>query len=204
MCRIRPGWIYADAHPLRPPFQSGGASVAAMSDAQARADQSGVIIGLDPSPWDGRGESGIAVYDPAARIIVHAEICHAREAHTKLGMLRNLGGWLVLEMIHSSYGNPAGRELFGTAYTCGRISEAWEAMGGRVLEVDRSTIRAALCHTTRAGDPQVRKRLLDLLGAPGTSRSRGEAYRVIGRSPVRHEWSALALAVWGATAINEG
>jgi hypothetical protein len=97
---------------------------------------------------------------------------------------------LAVEMIQNM-GRPAGKTLFETAVWIGRFIEA-AGFGSTAPHrlIYRTNVKLHLCGTSRAKDPHIRQRLIDLYGPVGTKKSKGPLYGV--RS---HVWSALAIAV---------
>ncbi|NBV46789.1 MAG: hypothetical protein EBR86_14410, partial [Planctomycetia bacterium] len=97
---------------------------------------------------------------------------------------------LAIEMIQAM-GMAVGAEVFTTAVWIGRFIEA-AGFGSTAPHrlIYRTSVKLHLCGTSRAKDPNIRQRLIDLYGPVGTKKSKGPLYGV--RS---HVWSALAIAV---------
>jgi hypothetical protein len=97
---------------------------------------------------------------------------------------------LAVEMIQNM-GRPAGKTLFETAVWIGRFIEA-AGFGSTAPHrlIYRTNVKLHLCGTSRAKDPHIRQRLIDLYGPVGSKKCPGPLYGV--RS---HVWSALAIAV---------
>jgi hypothetical protein len=98
-----------------------------------------------------------------------------------------VGNELAIEMI-ASYGMPVGKEVFETCVWIGRFIEAW---GGTyaMTRVTRNEVKNHLCGSSKAKDPNVRQRLIDLFGAPGTKKAPGPTYGITGDM-----WAALGVA----------
>jgi hypothetical protein len=85
-------------------------------------------------------------------------------------------GMVVIEQV-VSYGMPIGETTIETVHWAGRFAEA--AFPVPVYRVPRLAVRLALCHSTRAKDPNVRAALLDRFGgdsAIGRKASPGPLY----------------------------
>jgi len=98
---------------------------------------------------------------------------------------------LVIESIES-YGMSVGKSTFATCYWIGRFWErwAWRHADDSVILLPRLQIKMAICHNSRAKDPNIRQALIDRLGPVGTKANCGPLYGV-----KKHMWSALAAAV---------
>lgn len=104
---------------------------------------------------------------------------------------------LAVEMV-ASYGMPVGAEVFETVRWIGRFEQAWiEAHQNcpdyPVRMVYRKDVKMHLCGSVKAKDANIRQRLIDLLGPPGTKKAPGATYGV-----KSHAWPALAVAVTAA------
>lgn len=83
---------------------------------------------------------------------------------------------VVIEKV-VSYGMPIGETTIETIHWAGRFAEA--AFPMPVYRVPRLAVRLALCHSTRAKDPNVRAALLDRFGgdsAIGLKKTPGPLY----------------------------
>lgn len=147
--------------------------------------ESTVVLAIDPGThesawcsWDGASirDKGIA---PNADV---ADLLYSGRLDYDL---------LAIEMV-ACYGMPVGAETFETCVWIGRFLEAagCGAPSARHRLVYRTDVKLHLCGTCRAKDANVRQRLIDLYGAPGTKAKPGGTYGV--RS---HIWSAMAVAV---------
>ena len=144
-----------------------------------------IVLGIDP----GTTESGWC-------ILVDGKIQRSGvwENTTLIDYLRSYAqsehDVLAVEMI-ASYGMPVGREVFETCVWIGRFVEAWESRRScKVKLVTRKDAKMALCGDPRAKDTNIRQRLIDLLGKPGTKASPGPTYGV-----KSHAWPAVAVAL---------
>jgi hypothetical protein len=98
---------------------------------------------------------------------------------------------MAIEMI-ASYGMAVGREVFDTCVWIGRFIETW---GGPFDQVFRMDVKMALCHDSRAKDPNIRQALLDLYGGREATRKGGALHGITGDL-----WAALAVGVtWQRT-----
>lgn len=67
----------------------------------------------------------------------------------------------VIERV-ASYGMPVGREVFDTCEWIGRFAQAlYDLYGTQVEYVFRSDEKLAICHSSRAGDANIRRALID-------------------------------------------
>ncbi len=103
-----------------------------------------------------------------------------------LGVQANFGCVFVCERI-ASYGMAVGKEVFETCFWTGRFIER---VNGCLALVERLKVKMHLCHDSRAKDSNIRRALIDRLGAPGTKKNPGVTYGVH-----KDIWAALALAV---------
>lgn len=97
----------------------------------------------------------------------------------------------VCEWIES-YGMPVGQEVFHTCRWCGIFEHAW---GKNVNYLSRLQVKLALCHSVKANDAIIRRRVLDIYGpekrkAIGVKKAQGPLYGV--KADV---WQALALGI---------
>lgn len=90
----------------------------------------------------------------------------------------------------ASYGMAVGKEVFETCMFIGRLQELWISRVRPFRLVYRKDVKMHLCGTMKAKDPNVRQRLIDIYGKPGTRKSPGPLFGVSS-----HLWSALAVAV---------
>lgn len=96
---------------------------------------------------------------------------------------------LAVEMI-ASYGMSVGAEVFETCVFIGRLQEIWLSKGRPFHLIYRREVKMELCGTMKAKDANIRQRLIDLYGAPGTKKNPGKLFGI--RS---HLWAALGVAV---------
>ena len=149
----------------------------------------GRVLAIDPDPDGGSyvlfdSQQGLVDYGWREHIQYLCSIIHLEE--TDQVVVENL----------QCYGMPAGASMFETAKAIGEIR-------GRCRWVNvpfddslaRPKIKAALCHSAKAKDANVRAALIDLYGgdkrtAVGLKASPGPLYGI-----KRDVWAALALAV---------
>lgn len=148
------------------------------------------ILAIDP----GNTHSAVCLYDCAADKPVRWEKIANDEV---LDMIRRGSSqvkWdvLVVEAI-ASYGMPVGAEVFDTVFWTGRFCEAQANRGGRFDRLYRREVKMHLCGSMRAKDANIRQRLIDIFGAPGTKKAPGVLYGMSGDC-----WAALAVAVTAA------
>lgn len=101
----------------------------------------------------------------------------------------------VIEKVEG-YGMPVGAEVFETVYYSGQLAEGLRQRGVPVQRIGRKAVKAHLCGTTKAKDPNVRQALIDRFGgsaAIGRKAAPGPLYGLSGDG-----WGALALAVAAA------
>lgn len=98
-----------------------------------------------------------------------------------------VGTTIVIEQI-VSYGMAVGAEVFATVHWSGRFTEA--ASPTPVVQLPRLKVKQALCHDSRAKDPNIRQALIDRFGGPDAIRKGGALYGVS-----KDVWSALGVAV---------
>lgn len=93
---------------------------------------------------------------------------------------------LAIEMI-ASYGMPVGKEVFETCLWIGRFIELSSVKPELIYRQD---VKMVLCGSMKAKDPNIKQRIIDLMGEPGTKAAPGKTYGV-----KSHAWSALAVAL---------
>lgn len=143
-----------------------------------------MILAIDP----GTTHSGVVVWSGQTVGFVRSEMVNEsllQDIRVGLGG----AGRVVCEWIQAM-GMPVGQEVFQTCRFIGRIEEICEARGQKVEYITRPTVKARLCGSPRAKDPNVRQSLIDRLGPVGTKKNPGPLYGVSS-----HAWSALAAAI---------
>ncbi len=114
------------------------------------------IFAVDP----GCTESAFLRYEhPPGRILEFGKIPND-EMLGKLRQASQQDHVLVIESV-ASYGMAVGFEVFETVFWSGRYWEAWYGPKDRLY---RAAVKTALCHDSRANDPAIRRRLMDLFG----------------------------------------
>lgn len=134
------------------------------------------ILGIDPGPYD----SAYVIWD-GTHLLEHGFLSNVLLQQRLSG---NGYDEVAIEWI-TCYGKVVGKDVFRTCAEIGRFDHERTAQ-----LIERREIRLHLCDTARAGDPQVRRALLDRFGEQGTKKNPGVLYGIKG-----HEWSALAVAV---------
>ena len=92
----------------------------------------------------------------------------------------------------ASYGMPVGKEVMETIFWSGRFAQAW-GNDTLLIRKSRKEVCLYLCNSARAGDSNIRQRLIDLYGKPPTKKEPNPVYN--GNKIVRDLWQAWALAV---------
>jgi hypothetical protein len=156
-----------------------------------------MILAIDPGPtesawvlWDG------SVVDKAT--VPNLDLlCHIRLDDFGNNRLAHGLCHLVVEKVES-FGMAVGVSVFETVYWTGRFIEAWASWGSTEANhsrIGRKAVKLHLCQTHRAKDANIRQAILDRFGseksvAIGKKANPGPLYGV-----VKHEWSAIALAI---------
>jgi hypothetical protein len=97
---------------------------------------------------------------------------------------------IAIEMI-ASYGMPVGADVFETVVWIGRfVQHAIHCGYAAPRLIYRRDVKMHLCGNMHAKDKNIRQRLIDLFGPPGTKKNPGRTYGI-----TSHAWAALALAV---------
>jgi hypothetical protein len=161
-----------------------------MSTAQLQLEAPSVarrIVAIDPGPK----ESGVVDYGEG-RVLSCRTVSNAALIEELTFMPQP---HLAIEMV-ASFGMAVGADVFETVRMIGRFQQAWHTPDD-VLLVYRHEVKMYLCRSMKAKDANIRQRLIDLLGAPGTKAQKGATYGVSG-----HMWSALAVAVTAEAKLN--
>lgn len=150
------------------------------------------IIAVDPGPT----ESALVSWSVSdQRILFHHK--GTNEEIRKLLSIENTGyAILAIEMIES-YGMRVGKEVFETCLWIGRYCQYVEPK--IMYRIGRRHVKLAICADSRAKDADIRRALVDLLGAPGTKKAQGPTYGIAG-----DEWQALGLAITVQRLMEEG
>lgn len=150
------------------------------------------LLAIDPGNersawlvWDDRPSYGLAPAEPTPivrhGIDVNDDLLSMIRARRSTGHVN--AHRLVVEMIgHYGTGMPAGKTIFDTCVWIGRFVEAW-GDDSSVTLILRPTVKAHICGTARAKDPNIRQALIDRFGKDAT------------RGVKKDIWSALAVAV---------
>lgn len=144
-------------------------------------------IGIDPGP----DESGVAVWTDG-KVGLHAvmpndEILARLASNTGMPQPTTV----VIEMI-ADFRMVVGINVFRTCIAIGKFQQAWSPPWSPrpMRELIRQKVKTELCGTPRAGNPEVRQALINLLGEPGKKSAPGPTFGI-----KSHEWSAIALCV---------
>lgn len=144
-----------------------------------------IIFAIDP----GTTESGYMFLE-SPKTLVRFGVCE-NESLLPLLMGRGLYDVLAIESMVAR-GMPAGDDHFATMRWVGRFQQASRDPDGVIL-VDRAEVKLHLCNSAKAKDANIRQRLIDLFGKPGTKKKPGPTFGI-----ASHAWSALAVATFVA------
>ena len=180
---------------INPGWSLGAAQAGDVADAVGRARLAGDAPAL---PLGGApvSSSPILAIDPGTTesawvLWGGGRLLDCRKESNDAVLLRlQTGLWtierLAIEMV-ASYGMPVGEEVFETVRWVGRFQQAW-ASPEEVQLVKRMAVKMHLCNSSRATDANIRQRLIDLVGPPGTKRAPGLTRGIVGDM-----WQALAI-----------
>lgn len=139
-----------------------------------------LLTAIDP----GNTHSALIVLNgPEIRHRLYAENAEVR---AYLRQQRAPQDHLAIEMVASD-GMAVGREVFDTCVAVGQFLECWS---GPYDMVYRMEVKMALCHDSRAKDPNIRQALLDLYGGREATKKGGPLHGITGDL-----WAALAVGV---------
>jgi hypothetical protein len=139
------------------------------------------LMAIDP----GTTQSGWVLLEDGAVVDSGVSPNHELLVWVKHGQRADV---LAIEMI-ASMGMAVGATTFETVRWIGRFQQAWRDPDA-VRLVFRHQVKTHLCGTQAAKDPNIRQRLIDLLGPQGTKKAPGPTYGV-----KSHAWAALGVAV---------
>ncbi len=140
-----------------------------------------MIYGCDP----GTDKSALVAFD--GRKIHFAQIMLNDELLALVRRSKSLQGQVLAIESIASYGMPVGRETFETCEFCGRIREAAEANGAKVMRVFRKDVKIHLCNNGKAKDSNVSQALRDKYS------------KEVLKGIVSHLWAAMAVADYALT-----
>jgi hypothetical protein len=145
------------------------------------------IIGIDPGPK----QSGFVKLNARLDImdkgkILNEELIERRDLGFRLMPENRIDNYvLAIERIVRMAPNPSGL-VFVTAEWVGRFEEAFGA--GEVFKIPRVEVKCFLVGG-RAKDADIRRKMIEVFGAPGTKKNPGPTHGVVG-----DVWQALAVA----------
>ena len=143
-------------------------------------------LAIDPGPV----ESAYVIWD--GQQIINMDIL---DNHHLIGALR--GDFCgdpevcIIEQI-KSYGMAVSDSVFDTVYWSGRFCEAW-GQRGFFDRIPRMAVKMHICHDSRAGDPNIRRALIDRF-EPGLKPRQRPKSTLKGLKD--DLWAAFALAVY--------
>jgi len=88
-----------------------------------------------------------------------------------------------------NYGIVCGESIFQTIFWSGRFYQDLCDYGLEPHMITGDDIKIELCDTKRIGDKEIRERLIQIYGKPGTKKQPGGTYGI-----KSHMWTALAVA----------
>jgi hypothetical protein len=112
-----------------------------------------------------------------------------------MDMPRNFADIASIEFVQS-YGMPVGREIFLTAFWCGKFALLCEQKGTAVKLIARPKIKAFITGLAKSKDADIRRSLILIYG--GTKK--GEPLHGI----TKDIWSALAVAYYTSEGLKTG
>lgn len=142
-----------------------------------------MVIAIDPGPTESayllwRGEKPVDFRNLPNAKLLEFLYCWRTEANA-----------LAIEMIgHYGSGMAVGKEVFDTCVWIGRFMQVFGEDRTHLLL--RATIKAHICGSAKAKDPNVRQALIDRFGGKAAIKKGGSLYKVSS-----HCWSALAVAI---------
>lgn len=100
---------------------------------------------------------------------------------------------VVIEQV-ASYGMPVGKEVFETCEWIGRYKQLLECRGKLVNELYRKDVKIHLCQSSRAGDTNIRRALIDRFAEHDLKNGKG--------TKGKPDWfNGFAADVWAAYAL---
>ncbi len=144
-----------------------------------------IILGLDP----GNIQSAFIIFDTDKKILLVKELLENNECVKYFKSCQIIPDMCVIEQI-ASYGMPVGESVFETAVWSGRFWQIFIDLNWKVDRIKRNMIKNILCGSSRAKDINIRQRLIDIFGEPGTKKNPGILYGV-----KKDLWSALAVII---------
>jgi hypothetical protein len=153
------------------------------------------IIGIDP----GNKKSALVVLKKGK--ILNKKLENNKEIRTFLKRSLNNSSpqynIIFIETI-KSYGNVQGDSIIQTAIAIGRFVEISESMNIKTFLIPRKTYVSALCKFSQANDKDIRAKMIEIYGRPGTKTSPGVTYGF-----KDDLWQALGLATYGLNLFDK-
>lgn len=142
-----------------------------------------IVVGVDP----GNVQSAFVAWD-GVRVVAKGTIPNASMFDV---LSRDWGKdpHLFIENVHAM-GMIVGQTIFDTQFWAGRFYEAWV---GRRARVYRRDIKMHWLGSMKGKDADIRAAIINRFGPPGTKKDPGMT-----RGLVADQWSAMAIAVYGA------
>jgi hypothetical protein len=143
------------------------------------------IFGIDP----GTDYSAYALLEIKTHRIISIGKIENYEMRGLLQSQPDKGNTVLLIEEIKGYGNAVGDTTLQTCIWVGRFIECWGA--DEVIELlPRKTVVTQLCLNPRAKDSNIRQRMINKYGHPGTKKAPGVLYGV-----TKDMWQALGLSV---------
>jgi len=148
------------------------------------------VLGIDPGPE----KSGYVIlrYNIKNKtfIITEKVILKNEELFKKIFLFRfATNPTIVIEQL-TSFGMAIGQTTMDSIFWTGRFYQKSIQCKIEVILISRKEIKLSLCGNYRAKDKNIRQRLIDKFGLPGTKKQPGKLYGIS-----NHLWSSLAAAV---------
>jgi len=143
------------------------------------------VLAIDP----GNVQSALVLLDTDTQEILFKAILPNQECFLAFERKDNTPDICVIEQV-ACMGMAVGETVFETAVWSGRFWQFLDSLGFKVDRIKRNEIKNILCGSSRAKDGNIRQRLIDIFGEPGTKKNPGKTYKMS-----KDMWAALAVAV---------
>lgn len=156
------------------------------------------ILGIDGGTW----KTGWVIYDTIEHRVEGSGVTENEEFLEFItSEATDRVDTVAMEDVRSSFGKPAGAELFSTSFLNGRVFERLRILRPNVpvFKLARTIdVKPTICGTNNAKDPNVRQAILEMFPQEGGGKTpavgtKGQPGRLYGISS--HAWSALAVAL---------